>query len=89
MIVVEDLPERQEILLACDDMKQFGLIPQDFPKPYVSANDTLHMSGGPRKTQRGGGTDLRRIFEIYTYIYASRLCSQVMFSDTDCPLGKL
>ena len=48
------------MLLACDDMKQFGLIHQDFPKPYVSAGDTLQMPGGPRKTHRSGGTGLRR-----------------------------
>ena len=28
VIVVEDLPEGQEMLLACDEMKQFGLIHQ-------------------------------------------------------------
>ena len=33
VIVVEDLPEGQEMLLACDDLKLFGLIHKDFPKP--------------------------------------------------------
>ena len=65
VIVVEDLPEGQEMLLACDNMKQFGLIHQDFPKPYVSAGDTLHIPGGPRKTQRGRGTDLRRMEDAF------------------------
>ena len=61
VIVVEDLPEGQEMLLACDDMKQFGL----FTRRYVSASDTLHMPGGPRKTQRGGGKDLRRMEDAF------------------------
>ena len=43
VIVVEDLPEGQEMLLACDD---FGLIHQDVPKPCVSAGDTLHKPSG-------------------------------------------
>ena len=53
------------MLLACDNMKQFGLIHQDFPKPSVSAGDTLHMPGGPRKTQQGGGIDPRRMEDAF------------------------
>ena len=33
VIVVEDLPGGQEMLLACADLKAFGLIHQEFPKP--------------------------------------------------------
>ena len=46
MIIVEELPEGQEMLLACDDLKAFGLIRQDLPKPCVSAGDTLHIAAG-------------------------------------------
>ena len=44
VIVVEELPEGQEMLLSCNDLKAFGLIHQDFPKPCVSAGDTLHIA---------------------------------------------
>ena len=33
VIVVERLPEGQEMLLACKDLILFGLIHPDFPKP--------------------------------------------------------
>ena len=42
-IVVEALPEGQEMLLSCNGLKAFGLIHQEFPKPCVSAGDTLNI----------------------------------------------
>ena len=50
VVVVEGLPEGQEMLLACDDLKAFGLVHQGFPKPCSSAGDTLHMPPGARKS---------------------------------------
>jgi hypothetical protein len=44
VIVVESLPEGQEALLSCSDLKRFGLIHQDFPKPCRSAGDTVYVT---------------------------------------------
>ena len=55
------------MLLACDDLKVFGLNYQDFPKPCVSAGDTLYILSGARKSQHtwGGETGLRRMEDAF------------------------
>ena len=65
-IVIEELPEGQEMLLVCDDLKAFGLIHQDLPKPCVSAGYTLHIAAGARKPFQGnGGVGLRRMEDAF------------------------
>ena len=66
VIVVECLPEGQEMLLACGDLKSFGLLHQDFPKPCLSSGDTLHITCSSRKhCQAGGGPGLRRMEDAF------------------------
>ena len=67
VIVVEGLPEGQEMLLACDDLKAFGLVHQGFPKPCSSAGDTLHMPPGARKSPGTGGkgAELRKMEDAF------------------------
>ena len=62
VIVVEDLPEGQEMLLACADLKAFGLIHQEFPKPCNSSGDTLQVPSSTRRFRQGygGKAGLRR-----------------------------
>ena len=67
------------MLLACDDLKSFGLLHQDFPKPCVSAGDTLHTTDGSRKhRQASGGLGLRRMEDAFI---ASKVDSEPLTID--------
>ena len=66
VIVVEFLPEGQEMLLACGDLKSFGLIHQDFPKPYSTKGDTTHIVSGSRGSlQSSSGRKLRSMEDAF------------------------
>ena len=59
VIVVDSLPEGQEALLSCSDLQRFGLIHQDFPKPFSSAGDTVYVThDSPRPASRDPGLKL-------------------------------
>ena len=67
-IVVDDLPEGQEMLLGCRNLKICLINPQ-FPKPYVEVRDRLRL---PPVTYRhkgrihGGGDTLRKMEDAFT-----------------------
>ena len=66
VLVVKCLPEGQEMLLACGDLKSFGLLHQDFPKPCLSSGDTLRITVSSRKhRQASGGPGLRRMEDAF------------------------
>ena len=66
-IVVERLPEGQDMLLACKDLKMFGLIHPEFPKPYAGSGESLRPSPSSGRVKHGyrGGNDLRRTRSLY------------------------
>ena len=66
-IVVERLPEGQDMLLACKDLKMFGLIHPEFPKPYAGSGESLRLPPSSGRVKHGyrGGNDLRRTRSLY------------------------
>lgn len=85
MIVVDDLPEGQEMLLACGDLKRFGLLHPDFPKPCGSQQPRLQLPISPYTYQRrpmglsaGCSEGLRKMEDAFT---ASELDSEPLTID--------
>ena len=64
VIVVQGLPEDQKVLLLCSDLKKFGLIHQDFPKPCKSPGDSVRMEPGTSRPV-SGDPGLRRIEDAF------------------------
>ena len=66
-IVVERLPEGQDMLLACKDLKMFGLIHPEFPKPYAGSGESLRLPPSSGRVKHGyrGGNDLRRMEDAF------------------------
>ena len=67
VIVVESLPEGQDMLLACKDLKLFGLIHPDYPKPYVDGGGSLRLPPSSWRVMQGyrGREDLRRMEDAF------------------------
>ena len=67
VILVESLPEGQEMLLACKDLKLFGLVHPEFPKPYIEGGGCLRLppSAGRVRQGYGGREELRRMEDAF------------------------
>ena len=55
VIVVEALPEGQDMLLGCADLKAFDIIHKEFPKPYRGSRNKLEGPLNARRYRQGGG----------------------------------
>ena len=68
LIVVDAIPEGQEMLLGCRDLKFFFLVYPQFPKPYMEVRDGLHL---PRVSHsqlgrgHGGGDELHEMEDAF------------------------
>ncbi len=69
VIVVDELPEGQEVLLACGDLKRFGLIHPGFPRPPpqgLPASSTYTYHRRPMGLSTGGSEELRKMGDAFT-----------------------
>ena len=83
VIVVDDLPEGQEMLLACDDLKRFGLVHPEFPKSYGPRRPWMQLPNytyqrRPMGLSTGGSEELRKMEDAFT---ASELDSEPLTID--------